>query len=162
MQRSERKVWRNWQQLTLRCKFSPEEQQFLLGRGDVAFARKIGFLHALAAAALCAAVSFVPFPRSLAGLGDPRLCLAAAALYFALGVMVRQGKGWGALALMGLVTLSMGSILLHAWRVPGAHYADHPMHWTCAFIVILLAWALWVRIFSVVYALERRAAMAGK
>lgn len=143
-------------------KLNPEERQFLLGRGDVAFARKTGFVHALAAAALCAAVSFVPFARSLAGLGDPRLCLASAALYFALGVMVRQGKAWGALALMALVTISMGSFLLHAWRLPGAHYADHPAHWTYAFIISLLVWALWVRIFSVVYALERRTAMAGK
>jgi hypothetical protein len=136
-----------------------EDMQWLRGGGDAVYGRKIGFWLAMAAAMMSIAVAEAPsrfFPPGFVLAVEPRLGLAG--LFFALGVLVRQGKGWASLTLMALFTLYMGIPNLAAYLTPGMHFENHPVFWTCRVILCLAAWACWMRVLWAVYRAEQQRA----
>ena len=148
-------VWRrfrDWQKVV-----NARQWAFLCGRADAAYARKWGLILAVAPAAVfavraaAAAFGFMP--------ADKLLLLVAAGLYLVLGALAGRGKTWASPALMALWAAGLGFVIFAASGMPPVRWSERPGYWLWEAVVMALSSAGWMRVYYVIWRVERRQGM---
>ncbi len=136
---------------------TPEQKQWLRGAGSVVLARTMGLFAAAIVGTAIAVLAMDSLLRDHDAAAYWRLAEGMAVVL--LGLFVHLGQRWASLGLMALYTIDRITGNLAAYRHGDAYYVGHLGFWL---FIGALAWAAWMRVFSVAYRAELRQLAGGE
>lgn len=135
------------------CRYDPEEMRWLYGVPDASQSRRVGFFLA-ATVALAAAVA-AGYSLGQGDVAGGAFRVADGPAFLVLGCLAYRGKSWASLGLMALYTVEPTAAHLIGHTHGTTYLPDRFGLWPAD---VLLAWAMWMRVYYVAFRAERRQA----